>query len=186
MLSHLVALPGRIRRFLVVLFFVPTLGILGVFQVLNRSLQTPHAPLGILSLQFAGTPERAVAILQDWECVTCPAGQVGDAFLYAAFGLGLDYLFMVMYSLAIVMLIGLVVAGRGKQWLAVAEWVGGYPALVAALLDGVENFALWRIVLGEYRSPWPEVATGCATVKFSLLALAGGFALLTWLWPRRE
>ncbi|MBE3040100.1 MAG: hypothetical protein IMZ62_14985 [Chloroflexi bacterium] len=85
-----------------------TLVLFAVFQVLNTPLTTSAAPAGIVSHQFAWTPEKAQAILSSWE---------GRASLFAAFGLGFDYLFMPSYTLT-VSLGALLVAGRRSGWLA--------------------------------------------------------------------
>jgi hypothetical protein len=69
-----------------------TLVLFAVFQVLNTPLITSPAPAGIVSHQFAWTPEKTQAILSSWD---------ERASLFAAFGLGLDYLFMLSYALTV-------------------------------------------------------------------------------------
>ncbi|MCL4529010.1 MAG: hypothetical protein M1282_06325, partial [Chloroflexi bacterium] len=69
------------RKRIFIALLVWTLGLFAVFRVLDQ----PLAPNGIVSFELAGTLERVTTILSSWST---------QAKLYAAFGLGLDYLFM--------------------------------------------------------------------------------------------
>lgn len=156
--------------------------IFGVFRVIDAPLQTSAAPWGIISFELAGTGTRAQAMLDSWDA---------RVRLFAAFGLGLDYLFMVSYAAAI----GLAAAWAGRQLGASRRWlVGlgvalGWGVAFAALLDAVENIALTVMLLaGAAAAPWPALAAGCATVKFTLVLLGFLFAsagALSWLLGRR-
>lgn len=158
-----------------------TLLILAVFRVIDAPLQTAAAPQGIISYELAGTVARAQAMFDSWDA---------RVRLYAAFGLGLDYLFMVSYAVAI----GLAAAWAGRQLGAQRRWpvrVGlalGSGLALAALLDAVENFALARMLFaGAAAAPWPALAAGCATVKFALVILGLVYAAagaLSWLIAR--
>jgi hypothetical protein len=138
------------------------LAIFWVFRVTGASLTTPAAPSGIVAFELAGSPARAEEILASWDALTRQA---------AAFGLGLDYVFMATYSTAI---------GIACLWadgrLRAARWplsgLGGWLAwgqFLAAGLDAVENAALYTLLMGPVRSPWPEVAAVCASGKFALI-----------------
>lgn len=155
--------------------------ILGVFSVIDAPLRTPAAPQGIISFELAGSVAASQAMLDSWDA---------RARLYAAFGLGLDYLYMPSYALAI----GLAAAWAGRQlgrrwrWLAGLGLALAWGLGLAALLDAVENFALTKMLLaGTAAAPWPGVAATCAAVKFALVilglvyAFAGG---LFWLAAR--
>ena len=43
---------------------------------------------------------------------------------------------------------------------------------VTAGFDVIENFALWRMLSGSVKNPWPAVAYFCSMAKFSLLAVS--------------
>jgi hypothetical protein len=142
----------------------------------NAPLQTPVAPLGMISLQLAGTLPAAQQILASWG----PQGQ-----LSAAFNLGIDYLYMVAYattlSLACVLLARR--CGDCRHVALLGVWLS-WGMLAALLLDAVENCLLIRLLLGDLREIWPVLARGCAVPKFALvlatlLYLVGGglFAL---------
>ena len=181
------SIPSSSRKFLFFAFLVGTLILFAIFRVLDAPLQTPAAPKGIVSFELAGTSEKAFQILVSWE----PDDQVGDNIiqpsgkLFAAFGLGIDYLFMPVYATALALGI-LLAAGRHDGWFATfGAWLG-WGAYTAAIFDAVENFALVQILLmNQIWSLYPKVAAISATLKFGLLALGLVFALVGWLWPKK-
>ena len=141
-------------------------------------LLTPPAPYGIVSFELAGSVEKTQAIIASWGL---------DAQLHAAFSLGLDYTFMLAYALTL----SLACVWAGEV-LARSAWPLAGLALplawgqwLAAVLDAVENLALWRSLSGPVQAPWPQIAYWCAGLKFMLIlfgmiyafyALAGSFA----------
>jgi hypothetical protein len=92
---------------------------------------------------------------------------------WAAFSLGLDFLYLVVYSTTISLACiwaanvleshGALLASIGV-WLAWGQWL-------AALLDAVENIALVRVLFNEGTDVSPQIAKWCATAKFTLIAL---------------
>lgn len=153
-----------------------TLILFAVFRTLDTPLRTPAAPNGIVSFELAGDIKPAADILASWNA---------HAQLFAAFGLGLDYLFMPAYALTLSLGI-LLAAGRHSGTFAkIGAWLG-WGALAAALFDAVENFSLWQLMLGDFQALWPRLAAICATVKFSLLLLGLVYALIGWLWPKNK
>jgi len=100
-------IPSSTRKKIFFGLLIWTLALFALFQVLNLPLTTTAAPYGIVSHQLAWNPEKSRAILASWGT---------RASLFAAFGLGLDYLFMPSYALTVA--IGtLLAAGRHKGWL---------------------------------------------------------------------
>lgn len=147
------------------------LTIFAAFSVLDAPLRNAAAPNGIVSFELAGSVANAQAIIDSWDA---------RARLYAAFGLGLDYLFMVSYALAIGLGCLRAAGVMGRRWPQGAGLgrllAGGLAA--AALLDAVENFALTKMLLaGAASAPWPALAAGCAAVKFVLIGLGLLYAL---------
>jgi len=160
------------------LFAFTILVIVGM-QYAGGPLTTSAAPSGIVSFEFARTLSNAQAIVESWG----PKGQV-----YAGINLGLDYLFMASYGLAIGL--GCVLVARGLphrfKSLASVGVVLSWGALLAALLDALENYGLMRLLLGSTNEGWPRLAYWCAGPKFVLVALGllyvilgGVLALLT-------
>lgn len=165
---------NRKPLFLSLLFL--TLILFAVFRVLDAPLRTAAAPSGIVSYELAGTPAAAQSILDSWDA---------RARLFAAFGLGLDYLFMPSYALTLSLGILLAAGRHAGAFAKLGAWLG-WGALIAPLFDAVENFALWQVLLGDFQALWPSLAAICATVKFILLLLGLAYALLGWLWPKQK
>lgn len=148
------------------IWLTATLILMAVLNWLSAPLVNPVAPWGLFSWQLAGSPQRTHAILASWD---------QRAQLLAAFGLGLDYLFMLAYAVTL---------GIACRWsaekLGRAEWGRWIGSLVylAALLDALENACLAIGLIGKPVSPYPEVAALSAGVKFALIFLVLGWILL--------
>lgn len=166
--------PQEARKRLFFALLILTLSLFAIFRVLDTPLQTDYAPSGIVSFELAGTPQNAAHIVLTW-----PA----EAMLNAAFGLGIDYLFMPVYAFALAFGT-LLAAGRHAGWLKSLGAVAGYGAFAAALFDAVENYALFQVLLGAFDSSYPMLAAVCATVKFGLLAFGLAVAVAGGVIPR--
>jgi hypothetical protein len=153
--------------------FIPllaaTLAMMGLMALISTPLETEDAPYGIISFELAGTMETTESILASWD---------ESAKLHAAFGLGLDYLYMLLYSctigIACIWAAGvlrlrhfpLVGFGIGLAW---AQWL-------AAALDAIENAGLTILLFGRSSEFWAGLSRWCALGKFALI-----FAGLTWV-----
>ncbi len=154
-----------------------TLFLFAIFQVLNILLTTSAAPAGIVSHQFAWTPEKAQAILASWD---------GRASLFAAFGLGLDYLFMPSYAMAVA-LGALLAAGRHTGWLARLGTWAAYGVFTAAVFDALENIGQAQQLLnGVVTAPVTHFVGVCAVIKFTLLLLGILYGLVGWVLPKKH
>lgn len=168
-------IPASARKKTFFALLALTLGLVGVFRLLDAPLRNPVSPSGIVSFELAGTMERADAIIQSWDA---------RAQLFAAFGLGFDYLFLIVYGITISL--GVLMAGEkhGRKFVKVGNYLG-WGVLFAALLDALENLALWRLLSGWAQPHCPLVAAISAKIKFSLLLLGLGFSLFGWLWKKK-
>ena len=170
-------IPGSIRKQSFLGLLIWTLALFALFQVLNLPLTTTAAPYGIVSHQLAWTPEKTQAILTSW-------GR--RASLFAAFGLGLDYLFMPSYALTVA--IGtLLVADRHKGWLfRIARWVA-YGAFVGILFDAFENIGQAIQLLNGTVTVSGTIFVGiCAVFKFTFLLLGVLYLLVGWILPKAK
>jgi hypothetical protein len=150
---------GGARLFVALL--VLTLGVAGALRSLDDALRTADAPNGIVSFELAGSAERAGRILASWN---------EDARVRAAFGLGLDFLFLVLYSTTIAWAcLWAAKQLRGAGPLAALGVPLAWGQWCAALLDAVENVALWALLVGPVTAPWPRLAQVCAIPKFALV-----------------
>jgi len=152
---------GKAFAFLAVLAIVlmATLNILGV------PLRSEASPAGIISYEFAGSLPAAERILAAWG----EAGRVA-----AGLNLGLDFLFLFAYGAAIAL--GCSIVARNlkdrSRILGAIGVVLAWAAIAAAVLDVIENYALIRLLLGSGTSSLAALARGCATIKFSLVAVS--------------
>jgi hypothetical protein len=145
-----------------VAFTVLTIVVMASLQLLGGPLKTEVAPMGIVSFEFAGELSKAQSMVESW-------GQTG--LIYAGLNLGLDYLFLVAYASAI----GLGCVLLSERWLKRVKSVGllgvwlSWAQWIAAMLDGVENYALIQVLLGAEAELWPALAKWCAMPKFLLV-----------------
>ena len=154
-------IPLNLRKPLFYVFFAMTIAIFGIFNILDQPLRTDSAPNGIVSFELARKVESAQSIADSWDA---------NARLFAAFGLGFDYLFMSTYALALSLGLLIAVGNKINRYAIFAGWMG-WGVFVAALFDAMENYMLWRVLTGDIISPYPEIAAICATIKFILLIL---------------
>lgn len=162
-MSHpLLRIPVAQRRTLLQGFLLATLVLIVVFALTSGPLNTTAAPNGIVSFELAGSVQQARQIVESWDAT---------ARLLAAFGLGLDYLFMPCYATALAL--GCLWAGdrlRQQRWpLIRAASPLAWGSWLAALFDMVENLALVFVLVGPVSSPWPQLAQICASIKFALI-----------------
>ncbi len=181
-------LPLNLRKPLFFTLLALTVILFAVLGIVDKPLQTPAAPCGIVSFELAASP-RVSKVMIDLR-LFCPKAREAlpllespesskrmvdswdaDARLSAAFSLGLDYLFMPIYAFALAFG-ALLAMGKFSGWIKSLGAVAGWGAFGAALFDMVENYALWRVLLGDVDSSFPEVAAFCASIKFILFFLA--------------
>jgi hypothetical protein len=152
------------------------LALLAVFLVITIGFRFigPAQP-SIVDFELAGTTDRAAEIINAWDT---------QDRIRAGFSLGLDYLYMPVYSTLIALAC---VWGAGvlasRQWRATGL-VLGWGLWAAALFDAVENAMLTVVLLGSVAEPYPQVAQECAILKFILIFLGLAFvvvAAVAWL-----
>ncbi len=173
--------PGKLRR-----YFLPSVGLYAALQILfgllDMPLRTAAAPNGIVSFELAANATAAQSILVSWN---------EAARLDAAFGLGIDYLFMLAYST----MIGLACIWSERSLRALgwpAGWLGGWLAWgvwAAAAFDAIENAMLIIQLFAGGADTYAAVGALCATVKFLLIALGilyMGYGGAAWLTSRRS
>ncbi len=153
----------RVGKYLFPLILL-TLVFMIVLNLLGASLNNPSAPNGIISFELAGEVEVSKSILDSWD---------DKAQILASFSLGLDYLFLIVYSntigLGCIWAMGSFVS-KGSGFLTVGL-ILAWGQWFAALFDAVENAALLKLLFGDLQSPYPEIAKVFAIAKFVLIAL---------------
>jgi hypothetical protein len=167
-------IPAEKRRGLFFIFLALTLAFFAIFRVLDQPLQT-SASTGIVSFELARTVEKAAAMVASWDAA---------ARISAAFGLGLDYLFMPVYATALSL--GLLLAANRRRGLwSVAGKALGWAAYAATAFDAMENLALYAVLNGNLAPFVPHSAFWCACVKFGLLLIGLVYSLVGWFFPQK-
>jgi len=164
--DHRATLVGRILLF-------ATLAVIAPLALMNDRIRNDTATAGIVSLAFAGTPEPAHAILRSWD---------EPDRIWAAFGLGFDFLALVTYSTTIAFFCvqgaqfgrrtqahTLAAVGTGLAW---GQWG-------AALCDMLENGLLLTLLSGQVTGPITRAASIAATAKFALIVAGLLYAIGT-------
>lgn len=125
-------------------------------------------PHGVLDIAAPWSTERAQAINQ----------ALGDSGIAAARRhTALDFIFLVLYPLALSLACALLAAALPGKPGAIGMMVA-WAVLCAAPLDAVENLAMLQLLAGSTSAPWPQLATVCAAVKFTLVLGALAFAVV--------
>jgi hypothetical protein len=178
MITHpLGFIPDGKRKAVFFIFLAATLIVMAIFRfVLDPPLQTEAAPQGIVSFELAGSQLKAEEIIASWDAT---------AQLYAAFGLGFDFLFMPVYATAIALGVLLAAGRHPGKFASVGAWIG-WGAFVAALFDSAENICLFNLLLGNNGANYAGMAAFYATVKFGLILLGIGYAIIGWIWPKAK
>ena len=153
----------RIRKVLIPLTLLTFL-LMITLNWISTPLNNPSVPNGIISFELAGNVETARTILASWD---------SKAQLIASLSLGLDYLFLAVYSTAIGMgcIWSMTAFTPQKSLLMKIGVLLAWGQWFAAFTDGLENAALIKILLGDLQAPWPQAARIFAMIKFSLIAL---------------
>lgn len=148
-----------------ILSLLTTLALFIALLLINEPLQTYAAPKGIVSLEMAGTLDRANEILASWN---------DSAVSWAKTSLWLDFVFAPAYVLTLLLLTRHLSRDRpGVRERTVSRWVRGL-FIGAGTCDVAENI----ILLNNIESPGESMslaATLFALAKFTglLLGLAG-------------
>jgi hypothetical protein len=165
------------RKRLLVAFGVATVAFDVALLVIDQHLEKTGGP-SILGLEFSGSAEQVEQIASEW----------GAHGVYLArLSLWIDFGFMLSYG-AFFTLAGLatrdLARDHGRRMLAAAGLIVPWLAAAAAVFDAGEN-SIWLLALGGHATSLAPLATGCAIVKFILIAIAIAYAicgLATWLW----
>ena len=167
--------PENRKRVLIILLILIIL-IFSIFRFLDSPLRTEAAPSGIVSFELAGSAEKTNQILASWDT---------RADLFAAFGLGFDFLCMVVYASTISLSCLMVSAKHTGRFSSLGTWLG-WGAILAAILDSIENIALWNLLIGKTVPYLPQVAAWCASIKFTFILLGILYGLAGWLMPKKR
>lgn len=150
------------------ILFLFTIATMAVMNFLDIPLKNEIANNGIVSFELAGSLQNSVDILNSWD---------SNAILYAGISLGFDYLFMLMYSLLLYVLIKDISSKFTNDSLVKLGKYLALSMLFAGALDAVENFALIQLYLGDLDEVFSIIAFYSAALKFILIGIGIIFIL---------
>ena len=161
------------KKLFVVLILLTLITILSL-QIIGRHLINPESPAGIVSFEYSGNLNKAEHIVDAW-------GEEGR--IYAALDLGIDYLFVLLYTATLV--VGsMLFTPKGHRILHSASRIMVIASIIAGLLDCIENFALFKILTGSRNENLAYMAKLCATPKFLLAGSVLIFIISTWVYSK--
>lgn len=161
----------KIEGKLTVTLLVSIIILMSAMRYFDAPLKNNICTSGIVSFELANDLETSIAILTSWDIVSKTS---------AGMSMGLDFLFIIVYSLFISILIHLV---NEKLWKDSKIYFIGilliYCIFLAAFFDIIENIALIKLLLGDLKQKWSSIAYYFAIVKFTLLAIGILFILIS-------
>lgn len=176
-MSHpLTRINANILKSIFWILFGLTIGLMIIMSLVGAPLTTASAPRGIVSFEFAGSLESAAMIVRSWD---------EAVRILAAFSIGLDFLFLVLYSTTIGLAClwsGGILAERKWSLAALGEPLA-WGQWFAALLDIVENIALMVMLVtfvqaGYIHELVPRITQIVAGIKFTLVFLGLTYTFL--------
>jgi len=134
-------------------------------QTLSAPLVTKDAPAGIVSFELAGDLQTSNTIIDSWN---------EQIRIFAGLGLGLDFLFLLLYSTTLALACSIIKYSLTlrKPIFSMFGTLVIWSALIAGVCDGIENIALIKLLLGSQSQLWPMLANVFAITKFILIAMA--------------
>ncbi len=135
-----------------------------VLKYFNIYLDTVSAPYGIFSFELAGNLDKSMEIINSWSPL---------AKTFAGLNLGYDFLFLLIYTLFISLLIHKVNERLwvGKKFYKIGELLI-WSMFVTAIFDAGENAALIKLLIGSYKEYWSSTAYIFALAKFILIGVS--------------
>ena len=158
-------LSAHSQKYALFIFGSATIILLVLLSILDQPLKTDQAPNGIISFEIAINFLQSQSILSSWD---------HHSKLFAALSLGLDFLFLIAYSLFLSLLC-LKTAERftGKNnWFRNIGIIISWLQFLAALFDAVENYALIQLLLGSQKELFSSIAYYFAVAKFLFILTA--------------
>ncbi|HVM39376.1 MAG TPA: hypothetical protein VM618_01210 [Acidimicrobiia bacterium] len=165
--------PTRHRRGVFVALLVATIVVGAVLGWIDGDTQTDAAPRGQVSLQLAGSHEKATEVVRSWEDA--------DVMHKAGLSIGFDFLFLVLYGVTLAAAAaGIAARCRVRTWGSAAALgvLAAWGALAAAGLDAAENALMVPMLSNPVTGGSPGLVKALALAKFALLAFVVVYLLV--------
>ncbi len=165
---------GKTGKKLTLVLFIVFIIITLVMNFFNTPLVNDICENGIISFEFAKQLSISNAILNSWD---------ESAEASAGLSLGLDFLYLIVYSSLIALIIyrlnqhlwknnPFIILGNLLIW----------AIFLAAFFDVIENIALLKLLLGETNPLWATMAYYFALLKFTLILICVGYIFMNIIW----
>ena len=150
---------------LLIFLFGGLLIVMFAIKSFDRTLKNDSCPNGIVSFELTKNLNTSEAITNSWD---------STAKTDAGLGLGIDFLFLLLYSGFIGMAIYILNEKLWKQKKIIYRTGKLFVVLIflAALLDSIENIALIRLLKGHLEQIWVSIAFYAATIKFTFVGIS--------------
>ncbi|HVU57462.1 MAG TPA: hypothetical protein VHD83_20505 [Puia sp.] len=147
---------SRLRR-MFWLFFLLTIG----YMIWVRNYLSPLRSGEIVQLEIAKTVSKAQFIIQDWKA--------NGKYEQGMKSTSIAYLFMALYTVAIVLGCRFVSVCTGNEILIKGGRLFAWMILLATVCDVVENIVLSRTLSGDISQGNVLIAYNLARIKFSIV-----------------
>jgi len=130
----------------------------------DKPLVTETAPNGIISFELAKNIDQSIAIISSWDL---------NAKVNAGLSLGIDFLFLVIYSIFFATACYLIAQKYVNRinWMYKTGILLAKLQFIAALFDTIENIALIKLLLGSNNNIFPIIAYYFASMKFAIIGI---------------
>ncbi|MBK7432419.1 MAG: hypothetical protein IPI66_00080 [Chitinophagaceae bacterium] len=166
------------KKYLIPFFLTGTLIMMVVMAMTGKPLKNPETPRGILDLEFAYNSVMVDKVVNTWASISSV-----DTIAAAKNNTGLDFLFLLFYAGFLYLASLKIYTGFGGAFGKAGKWIGR-GALLAGVLDILENTGMLMSLNGHISDPVALLTAICATIKWVLAGVAllyvltGAFALL--------
>jgi hypothetical protein len=179
-------IPIAERRRIFLPLLAATVLILVIWLITVSPMSNEEAPLSVSSFGMAGSLTRAREMIASWD---------EHARLSGAFGIGFDFLQLLIYSTTFAMACvwaAQLFRALDWVWLSKAGLLLAWGQWLAVLFGTVQNIVMMKLLLGSGSEGVLQISYWCTLFKLILLALGPAYAMLgglVWMMkasPRRE
>lgn len=168
----LINIKSNKKRITVILLVILIICI-AVIKNFDAPLKNETCLNGIISFELAKDINISTKIINSWDT---------NAKINASLSMGFDFLFLLIYSSLIALLIYNI---NNRLWKNKAFYKIGktliYFIFLAAIFDVIENIALINLLQGDLRQVWSTIAYYFAFVKFIIVIISILYLLVNWI-----
>lgn len=161
------------KKRITIIFIITVIINIIVIRIFDSPLKNEICKSGITSFELAKDLDKTVEILDSWDT---------NAKISMSLSLGFDFLFLLVYSSFIALLIFNI---NNCLWKDKPFHKFGSLLItlifIAAFFDVIENIALIKLLLGDLKQVWSSVAYYFAVIKFVIVLICIIYLLINWV-----